>query len=460
MPFISPFYETTFYIRSVILDKNTFRDKTEGNNFSDGQHRIILAFSGGVDSVVLSYLLLECGLVHEIAHVNYGLRGEESNADQQFAGQWANDHKLPFHLLNASYDDSGSGKGIQEWARDIRYNWLETLREDKVGTIILTAHHLNDQAETILFQFIRGGGLTSLTGMRAANGNLLRPLLPFSKEQIVDYARKHQLIWREDSSNQSVKYSRNFIRKKVVPVLEEINPSITKSLSDRAHWFAEYDLLIKEKLDSIIGTEFLLKEGESSVNIHWLRNFPAKLVLIWHWIDPFGFTSAQVGEIVDLFDALSGKCVQSDEFVIWKDRETLILKKRNPASSLQVLVHEIPFKYEADCKIVLSFQERSSVRLNTESGTEFLDAGSLVLPLRIRNWQQGDQFRPLGMSGHQKVSDYLIQKKVPMHLKSSIKVLLNSNNEVICILGQRISEDYKLTESTNKILRVEFSGLL
>jgi tRNA(Ile)-lysidine synthase len=444
----------------MILDSSTFKYKTTGNIFCDGQHRIILAFSSGLDSVVLSHLLMECGLEHEIAHVNYGLRGEESDMDQQFAQQWANNNKLLFHLLNARYSDSTSGKGIQEWAREVRYNWLETLRNNNTKTVILTAHHLNDQAETILFQFIRGGGLTSLSGMKEISGSVFRPLLSFSKEQIINYAGKNELLWREDSSNESTKYSRNFIRKNVIPVLQDINPSIAQSLWERAQWFAEYDFLVNEKLNSIIETEFLFKEEESSVNIEWLANFPAKLVLIWHWIEPFGFTSAQVNEVLDLFYALPGKFVQSDQYTIWKDRAVLTLKKNNSTSASYLEVREIPFRFEADCKIELSFTGRSSVKFNTQMGVEFLNAENIVFPLCIRTWLPGDQFKPLGMSGHhQKVSDYLIQKKIPLHQKSAIRVLLNKD-EVICVLGHRISEDYKLMESTNKILKVEFSDLL
>jgi tRNA(Ile)-lysidine synthase len=446
----------------MILDRNTFKYKTTGSIFCDGQHRIILAFSGGVDSVVLSHLLMECGLEHEIAHVNYGLRGEESEIDQQFIQQWANNNKMRFHLLNARYDSSNSGKGIQEWARETRYSWLEALRNNNTKAVILTAHHSNDQAETILFQFIRGGGLTSLSGMKEISGSVFRPLLSFSKEQIVNYAGKNKLPWREDSSNESVKYSRNFIRKNVIPLLQDINPSIAQSLSERSHWFAEYDFLVNEKLNSIIEAEFLFKEEEeeSSVNIDWLANFPAKLVLVWHWIEPFGFTSAQVNEVLDLFDALPGKFVQSNQYTIWKDRDVLTLKKNNSTFTTYIEVREIPFIFESDCRIELSFTGRSSVKFNVQKGVEFLNAENIVFPLCIRTWLPGDQFKPLGMSGHhQKVSDYLIQKKIPLHQKSAIRVLLNKD-EVICVLGHRISEDYKLTESTNKILRVEFSGLL
>jgi tRNA(Ile)-lysidine synthase len=444
----------------MILDQNTFRDKTKATAFFDGKHRIILAFSSGVDSVALSHLLLECGLLHEIAHVNYKLRGEESDYDQKFAEYWANNNKLPFHLLQAENKGSTSGNGIQEWARDLRYDWFETLRNKEERTVILTAHHLDDQAETILFQFIRGGGLTSLTGMKNISGNVFRPLLSFSKQQIREYATSKSLTWREDSSNKSVKYSRNFIRKKVIPVLEEVNPSIKQSLAARARWFSEYDFLINQKLDLLLRSEFNFFNDESSVKIDWLKNFPAKSVLVWHWIEPFGFSSAQVYEVLDLFESSSGKFVQSDEFVIWKDRNVLILKKRNSSPSFQLLIDEIPFLYIVDCKIKLSFSEVPLVNLDAQSGVEFLNAENLLLPLKIRNWQPGDHFRPLGMSGHQKVSDYLIQKKVPMHQKSAVKVLLNSNGELICILGHRISEDYKLGEGTNKILKVEFLGEL
>lgn len=417
--------------------------------------KLIIAISGGVDSVALAHLCKALNLNFTLAHCNFKLRGEESNADEDFVLELAEELDVEAFIQNfdtQAYADENK-RSIQMAARELRYDWFAELAEQLKFEYILTAHHADDNLETFLINFTRGTGLNGLTGIPMLNGNIARPLLPFSREQIEHYAKEQNISWREDSSNSSRKYLRNKLRHEVVPILKEINPQLLDSfqntlenLNDSADIMSEgIGTFIDKALEPFDGIQLKFKISEFKKT----KNAKAYLYEVFH---SYGFT--EWNDIVNLLDAQSGKQVLSNKHRLIKDREHIILTGlyNSELSEASFLISENDKSIKLPIG-VLSFADVDDIEYISTIVTH-LDKEKLNFPLELRLWKEGDYFYPSGMKGKKKISKYLKDEKLSLVDKENVW-LLTSNNEVVWVVGKRSDNRFCVTEATTKILKIE-----
>lgn len=438
----------------MLLNRIHFSKVIRSFNLFASEDVVLVAVSGGIDSVVLCHLLHESQQRFSIAHVNYGLRGAESDGDEEFVQSLAAQLNVAcfVHRENRSTEEH-IPSGIQEWARDIRYSWFVKLLRDHKMKFVLTAHHQNDQAETILHQFIRGGTLAALRGMLNVQGEVIRPLLEFSREEIVRYATERELKWREDSSNEKSVYSRNLIRNEFMPMLKKLNPALTDSLTKRAAILQEAEALVSRSIAQIIDQQKLIRPEGIFIPVPWFERFEYKRLLLWQLMEPLGFSSGQVNEALDLIQSQKGRRIESLDHQLWRQEKELVLRPKNMLEARMVVIDALPQIVHLERTITLSRRVLSDVYFSNDQSEVFMDYDKVKLPLIIRTWKAGDQFVPLGMQGTQNVSDFLIHRKVPSYEKNQI-LILETNGEIAAIIGYRISELYRITDSTLNALSI------
>lgn len=412
----------------------------------------MLAVSGGVDSVVLAHLLNELRFNFAIAHCNFQLRGADSEADEEFVQELAKN--LGAELFIKSFDTAAFSKerkiSIQMAARELRYDWFDQTLDNHDFDILVTAHHRDDQDETILLNFIRGTGLKGLVGMSAKNGNRVRPMLSISKDEILTYAETHDLHWREDQSNLENKYHRNRIRNLILPEMRNINPNVSEALRRLSHVSSNARSLLLQHVSEF--RRLNMKHVEQDVHIELTDNADLNEFCLHEILEEFGFNHIQIKNLIEGDDV--GKVIVSAGHIANRDRNRILI---SPA-----VQHTIEFQIEEQEIIQgtskFGWEIRKSslgeVEITSNPNTAFLDYDSLNFPLMVRNWKQGDWFNPLGMKGKKKVSDFMIDAKIPLNLKS--RVLVMQSRDVICwVAGHRIDNRFKITEATKNVLIIE-----
>lgn len=443
------------------LNANNFLKNLNSITAPKTNVKILVGASGGVDSMVLCDLLFANKINFEIAHVNYGLRGEESNLDQLIVEEFAKKNQITFHLLKITDQEKESipKNGIQKWARDLRYNWFEKIRIENQCDFIAVAHHGNDQAETILHQFIRGGTFAALRGMKSQRDQIIRPLLSFTKAEILEYANANKIAWREDASNNKNIYTRNKVRNELIPLAQEINPAIVDSLMERAILFSEAEQLIHFTLQKEISKNVVDDNSKQTFNTNWIILHPYKHLLLWEILQPYNFSPEQIEEAFLLRNSHSGAAIYSSTHILLHDRDQFIIAEQSKSEDISITIDQ--FEFQINQPIILSgkITPGEDVRFSSDLSIAFLDADKLKLPLKVRKWREGDKFKPLGMTGHQKVSDFLIQQKMSVLDKQNVLVLL-SDDKILWICGMRISEDHKINEHSKHALRLNFSNSL
>jgi tRNA(Ile)-lysidine synthase len=420
---------------------------------TSGEKRYLLAFSGGKDSVCLAHLLTRAQIPFEMAHVNFGLRGDESAGDEDFAKNWASEHNIPFHTHQGRTEELAGSKGIsiQMAAREIRYDFFEKIRRERNLSGILLAHHEDDQIETILLNLLRGTGIEGIYGMADRKGWLIRPLLPFSRNEIEEYIQHHFLAWREDSSNQKTDYKRNRLRHQGIPALLALEPDAKQNLLTSFSRLKETGKAFMGLFENWKARNILIDKDSQFLPYSAIQNQPGAATLIYFWLRPYGFNSDQGNQIHRHFDHLeSGKLFQSPSHKINFDREGIFLSEIKgefnpvfiPEGLRQINLHEE--KYE----LITSSTE---IPLDKNPENAQLDTELLEFPLEIRTWEEGDRFIPLGMDSNKKLSDFLIDSKVPMIQKEQVKVLV-SGGRIAWVIGHRIADWAKRTSATRQIL--------
>ena len=363
--------------------------------------KLLLAVSGGVDSMVLLDLFYKLRFDICVVHCNFQLRGKESDGDEMLVREICQDRYIPYFI--ETFDTLEFAKenklSIQLAARKLRYDWFQEIIS--LGfDYVLTAHHLDDNVETFLINFTRGTGLEGLTGIPAQNGNIIRPLLPFSREEIENYAQANQIQWREDSSNASDKYFRNKLRHNIVPTLKELNTGFLDSFQNTLHHLQQSESLVNDASKLVF--EKVVEEKENQLEIHLkpLLEFQNYKAYLYQWLKAFGFSAWN--DIYDLVEAQSGKQVFSETHVLLKDREKLILSERKEINKSEVFIIE---SIESKVNIPLKLRFCKAVNIfETVSNCIFVDESKIKFPLTIRKWQEGDYFYPSGMNGKKKLS--------------------------------------------------------
>jgi tRNA(Ile)-lysidine synthase len=424
----------------------------ENLSFLKGK-KLLLAVSGGIDSMVLVHLFKALDYDVYIAHCNFGLRGKESDGDENFVRQYAAENNTPVFITH--FDTAALANdakvSIQIAARQLRYAWFDELLAQHSLDYLITAHHLDDSTETFLINFTRGTGLEGLTGIPQQNGKIVRPLLPFSRSEIEAYAKENNIQWREDSSNASDKYLRNKLRHHVLPLLKELNPSFASSFINTLQHLQQAQSLVEDATVLIyqqVVTEF---DDRKIINLTQLLRLPNYEAYLYQWLSPLGFSAWN--DIYGLVHAQSGKTVFTEGYRLLKDREALILE---PITDRDTSIYEIAENIEkTTIPIGLYLQNVAQKGDIDTKNVIFVNKAVIKFPLFVRRWQDGDYFCPAGMNGNKKkVAKFFKDEKFSIADKEQTW-LLCSGNEIIWIIGHRADDRFTATPQTTQILKIE-----
>jgi tRNA(Ile)-lysidine synthase len=441
---------------------NKIQTYIQHHNLANSGTSILVACSGGVDSMVLVDVLLKLNYNVSLAHCNFQLRGKESDADEKFLHDFAMKHNIPFYTIKFDTKGYKQNKDVstQMAARELRYNWFEQIRKENGYHSIAVAHHLDDQLETILLNITKGTGIKGLTGMQPKNGYIIRPLLEISKQKILDYAKENNVAFREDSSNASDDYQRNLIRHQVVPQLEKINPALHETATAFIHRMNDYEGLVDAQLLSIKKKCYSEKDGITEIKMGFIKAHKAGQTILFHLLRDFGFNSDVVKNVLDVNE--TGKQFFSESHRAVTDRKSLFIVPKNVEKenylSFDSFPKQIVFNnYKIQCTLV-PIQE---LNIKPSDRYAYFDADKMEFPLLVRYYKEGDYFYPFGMSkpktpgkvGKKKLSKYFKDEKFSLLDKENTAVLF-SGEKLIWLVGHRIDDRFKVTEKTKSVLKM------
>ncbi|KAA9037742.1 tRNA lysidine(34) synthetase TilS [Ginsengibacter hankyongi] len=462
-----------------------FIDKIQKENLFQKKDQLLLAVSGGIDSIVLCELCSQAGFEFKIAHCNFQLRGEESERDEAFVKSLGERYSTEIFIKKFDTEKYAEEKkiSIQVAARELRYEWFEELIASTTGKLepttkkfsetsnnkhrtlyILTAHHANDNIETLLMNFFKGTGIKGLQGIPVKQRKIIRPLLFAKRGEILAFSKVNSLSFVEDSSNLSDKYTRNYFRNQLIPSIRKVFPEVEDNLLHAIERFKEIGMLYEQAIQ--LHKKKLLEYKEHEIHIpvlKLLKSIPLKTI-IYEIIKEYGFTAHQTDDVLHLLKSESGKYISSSMYKIIKDRKWIIISPHNSLQAATILIDK------NDNKIVFENGEleiskfvKSDTILSTESSIATLDAKDIIYPLLLRKWKQGDYFYPLGTKnlpagrpGKKKLSRFFIDQKLSLTEKEKIWVI-ESNKRIIWVVGKRIDDRFKITGSTTNVLKISFN---
>lgn len=435
--------------------QNQFLEHLQKNFTFLYKKKILLAVSGGIDSVVLVHLCKLAQLNFSVAHCNFQLRGEESNADVVFVETLAEKLKVPF--FTTVFDTKKIAKkeqlSTQLAARKLRYQWFSEIMENKSIDFLFTAHHADDNLETFLINTIRGTGLQGLTGIPEQNEKIIRPLLPFDRKSITAYAKKHKIEWREDRSNASDAYFRNRIRHHLVPLLKEENENFLPRFLKTQQNLQQSEQLIEDYTTILFSKIVTEKAGDYHLAVQAFADVPHPRAVLYQLLNGFGFTAWE--DIYQLLSAQVGKEVLSPTHRLIRDRDFLLLTARQQVFHAVFEIERSQNSFEFP-NGRLEFSLKKDIEKRSKS-IAYLSLEKIQYPLKLRRWKSGDRFRPFGMTGTKKVSDFLKDEHCSPLQKEQTWVLL-SEEKILWVVGHRIDDRFKVGSNSSKTLKVEFSS--
>lgn len=418
--------------------------------------KLLVALSGGADSVALLRVLLQSGYSCEAAHCNFHLRGEESCRDEAFVRRLCADLEIPLHVIDfdtVAYAEAHQ-LSIEMAARELRYNWFEELSNRTGCKYIAVAHHRDDSVETFLLNLIRGTGINGLCGIRPKNGKVVRPLLDVSRKDIIAYLDLLKQDYVTDSTNLQDEYTRNKIRLNLIPMMEEINPSVKEGIALTASRLSDVAIIYKVEMEK--ACRRVCKDGKG-ISIDALLAEPAPQAVLFEILSPLGFNSAQVGDVFQSLTGQSGKVFFSPEWRLVKDRTDLLPERLDEVAAFPVEPATLPqsgeltyatHRLETEC-IALT----DHFTIPRRKTVACLDYSKLQFPLTVRRWKKGDAFVPFGMKGKKLVSDYLTDCKFSLQEKEKACVIC-SGEDIVWLVGERSDNRFRIDESTAKVLLI------
>ena len=442
--------------------QSDFIDFIKKNRLFEPKDRLLLAVSGGVDSVVLCELCHQCGFEFVIAHCNFGLRGTESDEDAMLVKEMGKRYAVEVRSIEFDTQKYAEEKkvNIQIAARELRYNWFnEIIASEKQKKInkILTAHHADDNIETVLMNFLKGTGINGLQGIQCKDsgigGKVTRPLLFARKAQLLEFARENNLNWRDDSSNETNKYSRNYCRNEILPAVKIVFPQVENNIIHNIERMGEvkqlYDLAIQQIIKKLV-----VQETDSiRIPIIKLLKQTALQSVLFEIFTPFGFSTDQLREIEKLCHADSGKFIQSNTYRILNNRKWLVVTRLLAIHQDVIVINENDKEaLYADNKLIINKTEMPH-QYHSDQSIAYINAKDLTYPLLLRKWKQGDYFYPLGMQKKKKLSRFFIDNKLSLNEKEKVWVL-ESNKKIVWVLGLRIDDRFKITPSVHQVLKL------
>ena len=442
----------------MLLPVQQFKDFIKSQSLFVPQDKILLAVSGGKDSVVMTQLFAAAGFSFGIAHCNFNLRGQESNRDEQFVKSLAATLNVDFYAK--SFDTEVYARthkiSIQMAARDLRYQFFEEIKSNYNYQRIAVAHHQSDAMETTILNLVRGTGVAGLHGIKAYRDGIIRPLMCFNSAMIEEMAIENDLQYVEDSSNESNKYMRNKIRLDIIPEMKKLNPSLEETFRKNIEYFADLDYFLNSEIESLRNRLLHHQDNYIEIKIEDLESLNPKKFLLFEILKPFNFNITTIENIIASLNGTSGKNFLSNTHQILLDRETLILTTKQHEFIREQKIEENQntiILNHGEINIAELNQLPTDLRLNDSS--IYVAAADLVYPLKLRGWQEGDRFFPFGMKGEKKFSDYLIAKKIPLSQKRKIPILFNGDGKVIWVCGFRADDRFKVKSNTKKIIIFE-----
>lgn len=419
-----------------------------------GEKPVVVGISGGADSVALLHILVSLGYKCIAAHCNFNLRGDESFRDEQFTIDFTQRLQVP--LCKISFETNKYAQenrlSVEMAARELRYRWFEELLNTYDADAVAVAHHRDDSVETLLINLTRGSGITGLTGIKPKNGNVVRPLLCVSREDIYAYIENNGLEYVTDSSNSSDIYTRNFIRLKVIPLLEEINPSVKASLARTANHLYDASLIYNHSIEE--ARKVIIQNNRLSISA--LLSFPAPATILYEMLKPYGFSRTVCESIFTVLEKDSGKIFYSSTHRLLKDRSDLLIDVLSGEESKAYLINleddnvDLPVELKPEIVVI-----KEDYQIEKDKKFAYFDFDKLSFPLVLRHWQEGDWFVPFGMKGKKKISDYFSDKKFSLFDKEKTW-LLCSGQDVIWIVGERTDNRYRIEKTTKRVLKLKF----
>ena len=422
------------------------------NNLFCKKDKLLLAISGGADSVALMHFLLDFGVKFELAHANFNLRGNESKNDEIFVKNLAQTHNLKIHVKSFKTKKNAEENKIslQMAARNLRYEWFANLLKERELKFIVTAHHRDDIVETFFINLIRGSGIRGLLSIPAKNDCVIRPFLCINRSEIDKYLLEKQQIYREDSSNVELKYFRNKVRSSLIPLLEEMNPSIKETVINEINILRDISNIFHAHISKVQNNIFKKESDNFIIQIDKLKKLSPLQPYLFEILRPFEFN--QIDNIIKALDGQSGKYFYSKQYKLLINRDEIIIKKREIDKPTIIEIDKSTRKIENPLKI--RFSVGSYLEINKSDSVAQLDFDKLQFPLILRKWNKGDKFHPLGMRQFKKISDFFIDNKLSQ-LEKEDKWLLCSNDNIVWVVGSRIDNRFKITANTKKLYIAE-----
>ena len=434
-----------------MLTKETFNHALRNLLQNPESSIFLLAVSGGADSMALLQLFYSLELKFQVAHVNYHLRGKDSDADQELVKNFCSENNIPFHLYEVSDKDQKPENSIQNWARNLRYDFFREIQKTENLDYLVTAHHLNDQLETFLINLSKASGIHGLSGIPANESQIIRPLLNFTKEEIYAFAKTHHLEFREDVSNQKNDYLRNFIRNEIAPKLFETNENFLQNFAKSLNYLNQTKRFVEEKIQQ---TELeLISEKENIFYLNKAKLSEQNDLTKFEILKKFGFQDEK--EIAKICNADKGKTFNSADFQLLVDRENFVLIENSSNQNSTENSEEIII---ADSLSSIKNKEISlSKWINNENETHWLyDEEKLIFPLKLRKKKTGDLIFPIGMIGKKTVSKFFKDEKIPILAQQKIWLLCNGNDEVMGILPLRQDRRFSANQDTKSTIKIKF----
>ncbi len=452
-----------------------FKDYINQHHLFNQKDKLLLAVSGGVDSVVLCELCHQAGCDFAIAHCNFKLRGAESDRDENFVKELAVKYNVEFYsqTFNTTEEAKKRKTSIEETARDLRYEWFDELLGNKQYAIsnklnetncplpiaywLLTAHHANDNIETVLMNFFRGTGIKGLRGILPKQQKIIRPLLFAKRSEIENFETENKLAFVTDSTNAQNEYTRNYFRNDLIPAIQKVFPKAEENSLQNIDRFMDVEVLYNQAIALHKNKLCVLKGNEVHIPVLKLAKAKPLQTIVYEIVKDFGFTALQTTDIVNLLQADTGKFIQSSTHRIIRNRKWLIISPKNTNEAVTILIEESDTNVQ--CAIGnLQFKKSANLTIHQSPLNVSIDASKITFPLLLRKWKQGDYFYPLGMKHKKKLSRFFIDNKLSLTQKENTWVL-ESNKKILWVVGMRIDDRFKITENTKEVLEVSFKNL-
>lgn len=421
--------------------------------------KVLLAVSGGIDSVVMLHLFKQTSYNVSIAHCNFQLRGKDADEDENFVKQLALHYDIPFYSVR--FDTQGyaekCGISIQMAARELRYDWFHSLMREIQYDCIATAHQRDDVLETFFINMLRKTGIKGLCGIKEKNEHIIRPILRFSRQEIIAYADQFGLAYREDKSNEDDYYRRNYIRHHILPKLKQMQANYDDVLHETIEILQQQEAIYSQHIKEVEAEMMTENDAVYTIDIQKLKQLNNLTTYLYEFISPFGFNRTQTENIVDILDNESGKMFYSSAYCLLKDRNSIQIKSIEKQAAFIVIEDRFANNKMQEYRLLLErLPYCQGFEIEDRTEVAYFDADKIEFPLLVRKWKEGDVFFPFGMKGSKKLSDFFIDNKMSLFEKQEIDLLCNGNGDILWVIGKRSDNRYRLTTSSKTALKITY----